>query len=182
MTLEELEKKLTEIDDLRKETDDLRAELVAQIAELKAQNEEMPTPPHPRWKPSNADTYYMIGTCGDVCIQDWTGINNEIDKSRLSFGNVFNTRAEAKFAVERLKVLAEMREWAGNCFDPYDIIYNYSADMVIPNMDSDIFVHGNIRFASCDAACNCIKAVGKDRLKKYYFGIPELHECCASES
>lgn len=154
------------------EYNDRLAELQAQLDELKnAQIED--APPHPRWVPSNADTYYSIGTCGDV-FQDWTDdINSEIDKSRLSSGNVFKTKAEAEFAAAQRKVLAEMREWAGNWDDEYSLRYDEDNGIEAFFQVSYQKSYGEMRFATKKDAENCIEAVGKDRIKKYYFMIPE---------
>lgn len=162
MTLHELEKKLIELDDLR-------AELKGVIEEVKG--EVNPTPPHPRWVPSNEDTYYVIGTCGDVFSQHWTCI--DIDKSRLSCGNIFMTREAAEFAAERRKVLAEMWEWSRKWDDEFSIRYNKISGIEIFNHCIPEKTYGEMRFATKEDAINCVKAVGEDRIKKYYFMIPE---------
>lgn len=165
MTKEEYEKKIAE---LQAQIDELRNERIDET------NSAPPTPPHPRWEPSNGDTYYMIDTCGGVCIQDWTGINNEIDKSRLSCGNVFKTRAEAEFAAERRNVLAEMQEWAGKWDDKYILRCDEKKKIETYSQISPHKSYGEMRFATKEDAENCIGAVGEDRIKKYYFLIPEV--------
>lgn len=173
MTIEEMEKKLAEIDDLRKKTDDLRKKLDEQIAELKTLEEEMPKPPHPRWKPNEGEEgYYIIGTCGDVDLQGWT--NDDIDNERLSCGNIFMTREAAEFAAERRKVLAEMQEWAGDWDDNVVLTYKGNEDIVsISHVLMFRNTFGEMRFATKEDAVNCIEAVGEDRIRKYYFMIPE---------
>ena len=160
MTKEEYEKKIDE--------------LQAQIDELKnTQIEEKPTPPNPRWKPNEGEeVYYVIGTCGDVCFQSWT--NDEIDNKRLSCGNVFMTREAAEFAAERRKVLAEMREWAGRWQDPYRIIYIDGKVEPETVYIGRCISYGELRFGSEADAINCIKTVGEERIKKYYFMITEV--------
>lgn len=161
MTIEELEKKLTELDDLR-------SELNAQIAELKLRGEEKPMPPHQRPEPKEGDMYYYISADGFILLRSWFGAPRD-DNSR-AIGNVFAAEEAAKFAAERLKVLAEMRKWAGNWDDPWVIFYDGWSPKAISIHAPDI-TFGELRFATQYDARNCIKAVGKDRLIKYYFGV-----------
>ena len=158
------------------ELEDRQSAAEEELRALKAEKgkDDLPTPPAQRWMPHSYEHYYFYDSTGAVDAKIWCFEPGDID--RYNLGNVFMQRSDAEFAVERSRVILAMQAWSGKCCDPYEIIYNYSADRVIPNMDSDIFLHGNIRFASFDAACNCIKAVGEDRLKKYYFGIPEKEE------
>lgn len=168
---------MTEYNAIIQEIEDRLSAAEAELRALKAEKgkDYLPTPPAQMWMPNTNEKYYFCDCQGRIYTKIWQDDSGDID--RFYIGNVFKLRSDAEFAVERSRVISEMQAWSGKCCDPYEIIYNYSADMVIPNMDSDIFVHGNIRFASYDAASNCIKAVGKERLKKYYFGIPGKSEC-----
>lgn len=174
MTLEELEKKLFELDDLRMELnklDDLRMELNKHIAELKARDEEKPKPPHPRWKPEEGENYYYISDAGGVDIDRWDF--DDIDEFRFNTGIVFMTEEAVKFAAERLKVLAEMREWAGKWNDGILLTYFSDNNSIEITMGATDYTNGEMRFATPKDAHNCVKAVGADRIKKYYFMIPE---------
>lgn len=139
---------------------------------------KMSTPPHPRWMPKESEFYYYIMDTGGIHIDRWNSDN--IDKFRFSTGNVFRRdnvfqiSAEAEFALERLKVIAEMREWAGHNYDGAYIYYHRPSDEIMINWNGEsTYCFGEIRFKCVDDAENCIKAVGKDRIKKYYFMIPE---------
>ncbi len=165
MTIEELEKKLTELDDLR-------TELNTQIAELKAQREE-PKSPHRRWRPIFNENYYFIQ---EAEVREFIWNEDRHDNAFYSVGNVFMTKEAANFAVERLKALAEMREWAGSWDDPYAIAYvkyNYQDARLIVVDNTGYSSFGEMRFATSEDAKNCINKVGEDRIKKYYFMIPE---------
>lgn len=153
----------------------------AELRALKARDnkDDLPEPPHPRPKPDCCEMYYHIDSTGDVLGGSWDYIT--WDYKRLAIGNVFRTVDAAEYAEERLKVIAQMREWAGKWNDPYRILY--IDGRVEPET---VFVgrcisYGELRFASEKDAENCIKAVGEDRLKKYYFGISEDNGCCTSE-
>lgn len=132
-----------------------------------------PKPPHPRWKPEEEEQYYTINV-GYAC----AGLNywdcDTLDGDIYSLGFVFKTEAEAEFAIERLKVLAEMREWAGKWDDPWVMIYDGWSPKAILIHAPDV-TFGELRFATREDAEGCIKAVGKDRLIKYYFGVRD-HE------
>ena len=158
-------------------------DLERQLIELKqakvADENDIPQPPHPRWKPEMEDMYYAIDGTGNVSALHWEGV--EFDLHHFDIGNMFKRDDDATFALKRQKALAQMREWAGKWNDPYRILYNDGR--VEPET---IFVgrcisYGELRFASEKDAENCIKAVGEDRLKKYYFGVPEDDGCCTSE-
>lgn len=168
MTKKEYEKK---IDELQAQIDELR---YARIDETKS---ELSTPPHPRWKPEQGYYYYCVeaNLVSDISFYYNGGDRDALLENEIDIGNVFRTKSEAEFAVERLKVLAEMREWAGNSYDGAYIFYHRPTDQIITNWDS-VHFHGGIRFKSTDDAENCIKAVGKERIKKYYFMITEEKE------
>lgn len=160
MTLEERKKQIKELE--------------SQIAKLKAQCEE-PKSPHPRWKPAYAEQYYILWCTGAIEETCWAGI--EIDNKEYDIGNVFRTKAEAEFAATRLKVIAEMREWAGHNYDGAYIYYHRPSDEIMIAWDGDsTCCFGSIHFKCIDDAENCVKAVGKDRIKKYYFMIPDNEE------
>lgn len=166
--------KIQEIEDrLAAAEDELRA--------LKAEKDkdDLPAPPHPRWKPEIEEMYYAIDGRGHVAALHWDGV--EFDLHHFDIGNMLKRDDDATFALKRQKVLAEMREWAGKWSDPYRII----------NIDGRVepetvyvgrcISYGEIRFATEADAKNCINSVGEDRLKKYYFGIPGDNGCCTSE-
>ena len=130
--------------------------------------EENTTPPHPRPYPECNENYLYVNPMGEVDETNWT--SDRFDLGVHKVGNVFMTEKAAEFAVERLRVLAEMKEWAGEYGDPVSIAYIEGEDKVdaiaalYPN-------RGEMVFASYEDADNCIKAIGADRIKKYYFGI-----------
>ena len=155
--------------------------LAREIADLKRENVEdeasRPKPPHPRWKPGPGNDYYFIGNAGDVygdAISEFTGRGIDLAKDRVAIGNIFAKADEAEFAVMHLKTLAMMREWAGQYNDPWKLISDGEIVDVSPLFNNDV-LSGEMRFATQYDARNCIKAVGVDRLIKYYFGVRD-HE------
>ena len=170
MTKEEYEKKIAE---LQAQIDELRNE------RIEATKIALPTPPHPRWIPEDRGCYYYLDEGGWITETNREGF---LLKDKYKIGNVFKTIDAANFAAERLKVLAEMREWAGNWHDRWRLYYcDGRIEPEAVYIGEDV-TYGEMRFASEADARNCINAVGEERLKKYYFLMPEVHECCTSES
>lgn len=124
--------------------------------------------------PQLGDGYFVI--YNDGCVGRSTYENDCTDLARIEMGNCFSTEEEAKFAVERLKVLAEMRKFA----EPFDTewngahhyyIYCNSANGQV-EVDEYVMMHGgDIYFESYERARECINIVGEDRIKKYYIGV-----------
>lgn len=146
--------------------------LEREIAALRRENvEDEPMPPHQRPEPKEGDMYYYISADGFVLLRSWFGAPRD-DNSR-AIGNVFAAEEAAEFAVERLKVLAEMREWAGRWNDEFTLRYNETSGVEILTHYLPEKSYGEMRFATKEDAINCIKTVGEDRIKKYYFMISE---------
>ena len=170
MTIEELEKKLAELDDLKLELREQIKEMKLAMAEA-----ESPKPPHPRWKPEQGVYYYCIEahSISPVSFYYYDADRDSIHKNNIEIGNVFHTQAEAEFAAERMKVLSEMSEWAGNYNDSFMLTYDTCRSKVFYVPAGDTWIHGEMRFTTEEDAKNCVKAVGVDRIKKYYFMNPE---------
>lgn len=152
------------------------AELQTQIDELKKAKveEDLPTPPHPRWKPERDEPYYTIHVgCACAGLNTWD--SDTLDGDIYSLGFVFKTEVETEFAIERLKVIAEMREWAGTFGDKYVIVVDKDSThwRLRPTCCEWLGFPATIYFATIEDAYGCIEAVGEERIKKYYFMIPE---------
>lgn len=108
------------------------------------------------------------------------------DSAHYSFGNYFNSKEEALFEVERLKVIRELKELAGGykwkfSDDNYCInmeYYNRTAKRYTDSrknkiviMNCHLTLENNIYFPSVEAAQNAIDTIGEERLKKYYFCV-----------
>ena len=127
------------------------------------------SPPNPRWKPTAYDEYYAVSdgrVMALVCGED------EVDERYFAVGGIFRDEAAAEFALKRLKVLAEMQEWAGEYGDPVSIAY-YENDGKVEPIASLYPNRGEAVFATYEDAEGCIRAIGQERLKKYYFRVSE---------
>ena len=132
-------------------------------------------PPHPKWKPAHGARYFYIEKDGNISSYEWD--NDSVDQQMLKGENVYESEKAARFALERRKVLAEMNEWAGKNYDGAYIYYYRPFDKIMIDWDGDSnCCNGDIRFKSVDDAQNCIKEVGEDRIKKYYFCLPKDDE------
>lgn len=144
-----------------------------------------------RWKPEIDENYFRILASGYVSTDIWR--NDHTDNDAYNLRNVFKTREEAEFEVERKKIMAELQDYAdehnGEIAHPSDAFWLGldEDDMEIIVEDDSFFPPvGAVLFSDVDTACNAIEAIGEDRIIKYMFGIDpdkEFHcngdcECC----
>lgn len=129
------------------------------------------------WDLEEGDTYYYIDVYGDI--SDGRIGNDSSEDEIFAIGNVFLTEEDAEFAVERLKVIAELKkyakefsdgEWKDNKIQKYYIIYQYSGDY-IRSILTYTSKENVLYFESKEKIQEAIDAVGEDRIKKYYFGV-----------
>ena len=142
--------------------------LKERIAELEEQAKEE------QEFPRDGDEYWFINSTGDVVKSNWESLSFEID--RLEFGHIFKTKKEAEFAVEKLKVEAELRKFSR----PFEEdVYNSYIELYMPDktLTVDDCEHwqkqGVIYFESDKKAQQAIDAVGENRIKKYIFGVED---------
>ena len=128
-----------------------------------------------RWKPNADDKYYYIDETGSIDSYSWD--NYGYDKEHYEIGNCFKTREEADFAIQKLMVLAELKEFA----EPRDAEWDGAKKhyCIRYNIDRGDFVvdynhtlrHATLYFASAEAAHEAIEKVGEERIKKYYLEV-----------
>ena len=124
--------------------------------------------------PQKYDNYWYVDDDTEILSMNW--YNSEYDQGRLSIGNVFRTEQEAQFAVEKLKVEAELRKFSR----PFEYgKFNYYLFFVIDgdNLKIDFTSYcqpqGAIYFESEEKAQQAVSTVGEDRIKKYIFGVED---------
>lgn len=131
--------------------------------------------PNSIWELQNGDTYYAIDY-SEMTVHSIEFCNDEYDLNNRELRNCFLTKEEAEFALERIKIEAEMLTLGGrrkfknnrdNCgiYHIDDSIYAKSYRYVI--------IQGLIYFDSIKEAEDAIKKIGEDRIKKYIFGVEE---------
>ena len=132
------------------------------------------------WKPECNKKYWIIN---GFRVVDSSWNNDNVDYGRYEIGNCFKTEKEAKFALEKLKVEAELRrfaeenneceiDWTDKKHEKWFIFYNCKEEIINPLYVYD-FCICNICFTSEEIARQAIKSIGEERLKKYYFGVED---------
>lgn len=132
------------------------------------------------WKPEMDKLYYTVTATGTVRKYNWDDCYS--DKLFYGIGNCFKTEEEAKFMIERLKVIAELQrfadeyndkiEWNNSRLYKYYIIYNHSTKEVECDAN-DTFQHNDIYFSSEELCKQAVEKIGEDRIKKYYLRVEE---------
>lgn len=134
-----------------------------------------------RWKPKENDEYFYIFACGGVGRTFWIG-KNSFDEGRYNFNNVFKTKEEAEFELERKKIMIELQNYADEHNDPdfniYDDEFYWIAcdaeegDLFPGYNESGPFLPLNtVLFSSEEIVTDAIESVGENRILKYMFGI-----------
>lgn len=146
-----------------------------------------------RWKPEIDENYFRILVNGHVSLDIWK--NDHTDNDVYNLRNVFKTREEAEFEVERKKIMAELQNYADDHNSPDFDIYSDEIYWISYDVDEgDLFPYeggyalpvNTILFSSEEVTSDAIEAIGEDRIIKYMFGIDrtkEVHcngdcECC----
>lgn len=131
--------------------------------------------------PRNGDEYWFIdeeGSVGSTLYDNHYIDDYYIDRCHQTIGNFFQTKEEAEFAVEKLKVEAELRKFSrpfeSRRFNHY-IFLDTDSDCLDVDCLSYCQSQGTIHFESGDKAQQAIEAVGEERIKKYIFGVEELN-------
>jgi hypothetical protein len=128
-----------------------------------------------RWKPENNTMYWYMYNGGAIACVPW--YDDEADHDFFAIGNCFRTKEDAKFAVERLKVIAELKEYAETKersntagVQHWHLAYDLSTREVVGTFSFSM-LNGDIFFENEKTLQKAIDAVGKERIKKYYLGV-----------
>lgn len=131
------------------------------------------------WDLKKGDKYFVLWSEGEVEYCKWNG--DKIDVNRRDCGNIFLTKEEAEFEVERRKCEAimlkygtrDMMSLGESGVEKWRI--EYLRDEGKQNTDCYRYVNtqGTIWFASKEIAQQCVDEIGEDRLKKYIFNVKD---------
>ena len=138
---------------------------------------ELLVKPEPKtvWDLKYGDSYYYLDSSGNVVCTYWGGCPD--DEMTIAFGNVFLTKEEAEFELERRKCEAIMLKYGRrtfkygkhNCF-----IVIFDKRMIIESaFNFNIYYQGTIYFDTEELAQKAIDEIGEERLKKYVFRVEE---------
>ena len=124
--------------------------------------------------PQDGDNYYYIEPNGRFNWIYWSESNYDLQKQAL--GNVFQTEEQAEFAVEKLKVEAELRKFSRpfKCgeINRYIFLDTNGEFLDVVGVCYSQY-QGTIYFESDEKAHDAIESVGEDRIKKYIFGVED---------
>ena len=125
--------------------------------------------------PQEGDSFYSISETGNIeGGMIWGGY--PVDMNRMAIGNVFKTEDEAEFALEKLKVEAELRKFS-RPFEYGKFNYCLLFDIDGNNFRTDVTSYcpsqGAIYFESEEKAQEAVSTVGEERVKKYIFGVED---------
>lgn len=122
--------------------------------------------------PQDGDLYWFIDDEGGMFSAFYK--KHYLDINRQKIGNIFRTKEQAEFAVEKLKVEAELRKFSrpfkeddDNCF----IQINSSHNNIVIDNDECYQTQGTIYYETRNEALLAIDTVGEERIKKYIFGV-----------
>lgn len=152
-----------------------------------------------RWKPEIDENYFNI--LADGYVNHYTWKNDRTDNANYNLRNVFKTREEAEFEVERRKVMIELQNYAdehnGETAHPSDAFWiAFDEDDMSITVETESYLPpvGAVLFSDADTAYDAIEAIGENRILEYMFRVnpkymfrvnpnKELHcngdcECC----
>ena len=139
-------------------------ERIAELEELEKEEQKFP---------QEGDSFYSISETGNIeGGMIWGGY--PVDMNRMAMGNIFKTKEQAEFAVEKLKVEAELRKFSRPFKEDeynYFIQIHQSHNNIVTESDDFYQTQGTIYFESTTIANEAIDTVGEDRIKKYIFGV-----------
>lgn len=125
------------------------------------------------WVPEIGKLYYKINAYGEVVKSTFT--NFSVHRNCLDIGNVFRTKEEAQFELERRKVEAVMRKYSSPFEEEknnYFIYYDHYNKVILTSCWRN-YDFGVYYFKTKEIAQKVINEVGEERLKKYWFKVVE---------
>ena len=152
--------------------DNLTEEEREQFTKVLGKASEEPSKESRVWKPKKIDQYYYINDFTDVCTDTWQEAG--ADYKRFKIGNVYKTREEVCFALERAKVKAELKRYALEHNDPekeawnndnghYMIAFNHRVNDLFITRGYYIEEESATCFTSAPIARDAIEAVGEEK-------------------
>ena len=134
------------------------------------------------WKPNEGYTYYYINSIGAATKTTYNSSKFVGDIKHYKIGNCFKTREEAEFALEKQKLITEIKRYiAENDSDKLDfnnpiqpkyyLTYNYMTKDFSTVNSTAYMIWNNICFSTCFDWKKMLSIIGEDRIKKYLFGV-----------
>lgn len=127
------------------------------------------------WDLKDGDGYWYIDTANNINYATWNGCAWNL--TNRESGNVFLTKEEAQFELERRRCEAIMLKYGRRMLKYKDDNYSFQFD----NTGKKVYVEvwntcqfqGSIYFDTKELAQKAIDEIGEERLKKYVFRVEE---------
>ena len=131
--------------------------------------------PETVWGLKYGDKYYCLDNAGNINYIDWH--ENAYNLFQRESGNVFLTKEEAEFELERKKCESIMLKYGRRTFKygklNYFIVIFDERMIIESSFNFQIIYQGTIYFDTEELAQKAIDEIGKERLKKYVFRVSE---------
>lgn len=132
------------------------------------------------WKPKTDEKYWFVDSTGAIDWNYWSDCG--VDNYRYTIGNCFETEEEAEFALENLKILAELQRYAKKHNEceidwnereqiKWQFDYAYGSERIVYYSSALRRTPILPYFTSEIIAKQAVKEVGEERIKKYLFGV-----------
>ena len=138
---------------------------------------ELLVKPKPKtvWDLKDGNGYSYINTISNIYYDTWNG--DAWDLTVRESGNIFLTKEEAEFELERRKCEAIMLKYGRRTFkhEKSNFLINYNSlnKMIFADSYSVTPFQGSIYFDTKELAQKAIDEIGEERLKKYVFRVEE---------
>lgn len=131
------------------------------------------------WDLKSGDKFYFVTVVGHIFSGTWNNLNAQIENRKL--GNVFLTKEEAEFELERRKIEAKMISLGGtrkinelNSNVVHIIQMHFGLKYVyVRSFDIKQAPIGVIFFNYRKQAIKALETIGESKIKKYLFGVDE---------
>ena len=155
-------------------TDEERKQLLNLVSKSHTENKSKV------WKPNVGDVYYYINSFGTV-VQTMYSSQNASNNEHYELGNYFKTKEEAEFALEKQRLITEIKRYIAKN-DPEELDwknYNQPKCYIFYNLVDDFFDKTydlisrgtDIYFSDKFNWKKMVSDIGGDRIKKYLFEV-----------
>ena len=136
-----------------------------------------------RWRAESNKEYYFVDESRNR-VSTHLPVCGSVDKELYRFGNYFKTIEEANFELNRRLVYQELKDyalehnsieidWSNSENSKWTIRYDHPEGLITVGAWWNCQDLGQIYFSSQNIAWDAIKTIGKDRIKKYLFGVSD---------
>ena len=137
----------------------------------------IPHKPKSVWDLKEGDRFYFVDSFNNTLGEEWQD-NNEYFELKRKIGFIALAREELDFKLESMKVYEELKRFAKDFTDDewiygrekYRIFYDFLGERIYFPYTRDKKTN-SLYFESAEKAEEAVKAVGEERVKKYYLGV-----------